>query len=111
MRDSVPLDAIVIPLPAHGGNHVQLCRLSPVDAVIALGMFPRVPGVLDRELLGRQFKQVAALAKQIPVFTGTIPWSPSHRRSSAAELVAALGWDPLEEVRTAGWLERGLAAR
>lgn len=87
-----PLDAVVVPLPAHEGTALQLRALGARDAVLTIAMFPRLSGLIDREMQARQFEQIARLVDRVPVFAATIPWGGALDDRTAAALVGALGW-------------------
>lgn len=97
--DTVPLDAVVVPLPAHNGTELELRPLGARDALMALAMFPRLPGLTDPAMQARQFERIGALAQRVPIFAASIPWSADtldHR--TAAALVGALGWDAPDDL-------------
>jgi len=91
--ETVPLDAVVIPLPRRAGTELKLDTKSPAEIVILLNRFPRLVGLQDPAMLERQFQQLVDLAERVPVFTATIPWGPSYQPEAAPELVRQLGWD------------------
>jgi hypothetical protein len=91
--DSIPLDAVVIPLPTREGTEVTLRALSPAQAVVVVNMFPRLTGLVDEDVRSRQFHQIADLAERVPVFSAAIPWGPPFDPAIPAQLYQEMGWD------------------
>jgi len=92
--ETVPLDAVVIPLPTRDRTELTLHTRSPAETVLLLNGFPRLAGLQDPAMLDRQFHQLVDLAERVPVFTAAIPWGPTYQPAVATELIRQLGWGP-----------------
>lgn len=88
----VPLDAVVIPLPSRTHTEVAVQTLTPADALIILGQFPRLPGWVDTEVLAGQFDLLADLVDRVPVHLAVVPWGPPFTPATGGLLLDALGW-------------------
>lgn len=86
-EDSVPLAAIVVPLPVRDRAELEIRRLSPTDAGLALLSFPRLIGWEDPAVLDTQLDQMMTLAESVPCFTASVPWGPPFARAVATDLI------------------------
>jgi len=91
---SVPLDAVVIPMPSHQQNQLGLTALSPAQALILLGQYPRISGWVDAQILDRQFNLLADLVERVPAYLAVVPWGPPFTVETGRQLLDALGWAP-----------------
>lgn len=89
----VALDAIVVPLPSREQLELVLTSLSPAQALILLGYFPRLPGWVDTDVLAYQFNRLADLVERVPVYTAVVPWGPPFATETGTQLLKRLGWD------------------
>lgn len=89
---SVTLNAVVVPLPSREQAELVLSPISPAQALIFLGHFPRLPGWVDTEVLAQQFNRLADLVERVPVYLAIVPWGPPFRAETASQLLAGLGW-------------------
>jgi hypothetical protein len=72
----LPLGSVVVPLPERGGSSVRVTRLDAFSALRRLMSFPRVLGLVDSSIAGRQFTQLAEMCDRVPVFEARLPWGP-----------------------------------
>jgi hypothetical protein len=84
----VPLTAIVVPAPDRERSKLELARLKPLDALMAITSFPRHPGWVDGWSQAAQLQHQGMLVEQIPVYVGRIPWGPPFPASLVDDLVA-----------------------
>jgi hypothetical protein len=87
----LPLAAIVVPLPDRQAPALELKRLDPVNALMALASFPRVLGWSDPVGRAQQFQTVGDVAAAVPVYSATVPWGPPFSPDLAPALVEQLG--------------------
>ncbi len=90
--DAVALDAIVIPMLRRDSTELTLHPVRPAQAVTALASFPRMLGLLDRDLLDREFHQLVDLVERVPVHLALIPWSSPPDPAIGPRLLDELGW-------------------
>jgi hypothetical protein len=90
--DTVPLDAIVVPIPSREHDKLELTALTSAQSLIILSQFPRIPGWVDDEGLSRQFMLLGALVERVPTFVAVIPWGPPFAVKTVHQLLDALGW-------------------
>lgn len=88
----VPLDAVVVPLPSRNQAELTLTSLSPTQALVLLGYFPRLPGWVDIDVLSHQFNRLADLVERVPVYTAVVPWGPPFATETGTQLLERLGW-------------------
>lgn len=88
----VALDAVVIPIPSRQQTEVELTALSPAQALILLGQFPRISGWVDTEVLDHQFNRVADLVERVPAYIVVVPWGPPFVVETGRRLLDRLGW-------------------
>lgn len=91
--DSVPLAAIVVPLPDKSSDRVEplIERLSAMDAFLMLSRFPRLLGWEDSEILRRQFQQLGEIVEHVPVYLAILPWGPPFDPDLAGSVRRAVG--------------------
>jgi hypothetical protein len=97
-RSMPPLGAIVLPRPSRRCHQLQLERLSPSQALLALMASPRLQGLQQPEHLQHQLDACARLAAGVPVFQAEIPWGPPFPQDLAAALIREVGLAGLQEV-------------
>lgn len=90
-RDQLPLSGIMIPLPDHEHDTVEVTRLGAMDALITLLRFPRLLGWTDPAVLDRQFQQAGEIVERVPVYLARVPWGPPFRPGIATAITAAAG--------------------
>jgi hypothetical protein len=88
----VALDAVVVPLPSRDQAELALTAISPVQALILLGDFPRLPGWVDTDVLTHQFHRLADLVERVPVYLAVVPWGPPFTIETGTRLLERLGW-------------------
>jgi len=91
---AVALDAVVIPKPSRDRVELEVSALSPAQALILLGRFPRIPGWVDAQILDHQFHLLADLVERVPTYLAVVPWGPPFTVGTAAGLLDAVGWSP-----------------
>ncbi|MDT5050528.1 MAG: hypothetical protein QOG75_6440 [Mycobacterium sp.] len=89
----VALDAVVVPLPSRDQAELALTTMSPVQALILLGNFPRLPGWVDTDILTHQFHRLADLVERVPVYLAVVPWGPPFATETGTQLLDRLGWE------------------
>jgi hypothetical protein len=88
----VVLDAVVVPLLSRNQAELALTSMSPAQALILLGYFPRLPGWVDTDVLGHQFNRLADLVERVPVYLAVVPWGPPFGTETSMQLLERLGW-------------------
>ena len=88
--DHVPLGLIVIPHPSRDSEIVEIVRLRPKDALMAVLSFPRLMGWRDPDVLARIFTQVGWLVGGVPVVAARVPWGPPFPKDLTARLIGAI---------------------
>lgn len=88
---SLPLTAILIPMPMRDGSALRFERLRGVHAALTLARYPRLMGWRDPMVLRRFVNDATSLASQIPVLLAKVPWGPPFPEGIVAELQEALG--------------------
>jgi hypothetical protein len=83
----VPLAACVIPVPGRATDRLEVRRLDPFNAVLALTRFPRVSGWHDAVTIARQFQLLGDLAERVPVYAALVPWTVPFRADVVEELL------------------------
>jgi hypothetical protein len=96
-RTMPPLRAMVLPRPSRCCQRLQLTRLSPAQALLALMASPRVQGLQQPAHLQQRLDACARLAAGVPVYQATIPWGPPFPHGLAAALVREVGLTGLQE--------------
>lgn len=86
------LDAVVVPVPSRGHHEPEMEILSGGQALLTLSRFPRVLGLVDRELQERQFNLLADLVERVPVYVARVPWGPPFMAETGDRLLEQLGW-------------------
>ncbi|MGH8874899.1 MAG: hypothetical protein ACRDVM_06555 [Acidimicrobiia bacterium] len=86
-RRRVPLAAVVVPLPSRTDRQVVVQEISGAEALLLLARFPRIYGWREEVVLARNFRQLASLVRQVPVFTARVPWGPPFRPDTSGELL------------------------
>ncbi|GAA4836923.1 hypothetical protein GCM10023221_12750 [Luteimicrobium xylanilyticum] len=93
--DDVPLAGIFIPWP-NRSDRLEMERLPPQHALVALMSFPRLMGWRDPGVLRMMFEQAGELVRSVPVFRAHVPWGPPFRddiadavRDAAAQAAGA----------------------
>lgn len=84
------LSVIVIPQLARAGSEIEICRLSPANAVYQLAAYPRVVGWRSPEIITQQFHLLGRLVKQVPICKAVVPWGPPFAPDLAASLLNRL---------------------
>lgn len=76
--DRLPLAGIVVPIPDHTGDRTtpELMLLDEMAALMTLLRFPRILGWMDPQVNGRQFQQLGAIVRDVPVYLARLPWGP-----------------------------------
>ena len=69
----LPLAAIVVPVPDHHGDQLELRRLRGVQAVVELVRHPRTVGWIGTDIVRRDFETLAGLAEVVPVMRARLP--------------------------------------
>jgi len=87
------LDAVVVPSPSRDQAELALTAMSPAQALILLGHFPRLPGWVDTGVLAHQFNRLADLVERVPVYVAVVPWGPPFRTEIGTQLLEHLGWE------------------
>lgn len=90
LAEEEALAALVFPLPSRAAGVVEGRRLTQEDVLIRLTRFPRVAGWIDPDVLARNFRWTARLAREVPGYEVTIPWGPPFRSEIVMELVHVL---------------------
>ena len=92
-EELLPLGALVIPVPQHGGesSRPELVRLDRKHGLLALLQFPRLVGWEDAEILGRQLQDLGAIVEAVPVYVARLPWGPPFAPSLAGDVIESLG--------------------
>jgi hypothetical protein len=86
-----PLAAIVIPLLDRAATDVDVQRLPPVDAVLALLSFPRFAGWQETTSQTRQLQLLADVSTHVGVFTARLPWGPPFPATLIDDVLAGAG--------------------
>lgn len=88
----VALAAMVVPMPSREQTELALTAMSPAQALILLGFFPRLPGWVDTGVLDRQFNLLADVVERVPVYLAVVPWGPPFATEIGTQLLDRLGW-------------------
>jgi hypothetical protein len=83
------LAAIVIPVPSKNPCAVSVNRVAGAEAVLRLAEHPRIHGWRHPPVLETTFRQLAEIARRVPVFDAHVPWGPPFDDSLAARILAA----------------------
>ncbi len=86
----LPLAAIVVPLPDHRGDDLEIRRLRGVQALVELVRHPRTVGWIETEIVQRDFHMLAALADVVPVVRVRLPWGPPFQPEWGKQLLTDL---------------------
>lgn len=86
----LPLRAVVIPVPDPGIRTVSVQRLPVMEAVRALGAFPRIIGWRHEATRLLQFHLTVDLCGRVPVYVADLPWGPPFRATVVDELLDRL---------------------
>lgn len=89
----VAINAVVVPQRSPDQAELTLTSLSPAQALILLGNFPRLPGWVDTDVLAHQFNRLADLVERVPVYLAVVPWGPPFAIETGTQLLERLGWD------------------
>lgn len=106
--DPVALDAVVVPIVSRQSTELVVTGLSPAQALILLGQFPRIPGWIDPHVLANQFDLLADLVGRVPTYLAVVPWGHSDAVHTAPRLLDELGWtdeevgEPRSRARASG---------
>ncbi|PZS35495.1 MAG: hypothetical protein DLM61_01775 [Pseudonocardiales bacterium] len=92
-KGPVSLDAVVVPQRSPDQVELTLTALSPSQALILLGHFPRLLGWVDTGVLAHQFNRLADLVERVPVYLAVVPWGPPFAIETGTQLLDRLGWD------------------
>ena len=84
-----PLCALLVPEPSRDVTGTESVRLSPAEALVELGRYPRVLGWRTRDVRAARFRILARLARTLPVVRVRIPWGPPFPPAIPQELLAA----------------------
>jgi hypothetical protein len=87
--DAIPLGALAVPFPTRDSSVVDVERLAPRDALGLLWRFPRLPGWVGKNQLGQQFRGLAELVREVPVFAVKVPWGPPFAPGTADAVIEA----------------------
>ena len=87
--ESVPLSAILIPMPNRTGR-LEMERLPGVGALVSLLGFPRLMGWRDPEVLSRCMAIAKVVATDVPVYRAHVPWGPPFEPSLGTRLMSEL---------------------
>ena len=90
LADDVHIAALVFPWPSRDISAVELTAVTQEDALMQLTRFPRIAGWTDHEVLARNFRWNARLARELPCCEARIPWGPPFRPEISNELVLRL---------------------
>lgn len=74
--EELPLHAVVIPVPEHGAERLEVVRVDAKEAVFDLLGFPRLLGWRDPAYLSRHLGEVVSLVGAVPVLRARVPWGP-----------------------------------
>jgi hypothetical protein len=89
-KEHLPLSAVVIPKPSRGARELTMEQHSPSRSVADLLMCLRVPGWSEQNIIGNQFRQVAALVSKVPVYWADIPWGPPFSLKPIEDLLVSV---------------------
>jgi hypothetical protein len=87
---TVPLDALVFPVPSRSADCPVVHRLGPTSAAFRLAAVPRISGWTCPEARRRAFTHTARLANTVPVYEIAVPWGPPWRPQVALRIVDAI---------------------
>ncbi len=85
--ETMQLAGIVIPRPSHERSNLLVEQRKPSRAVGDLLTFLRIPGWRRSDVVANQFRQVTAIANEVPVLLATIPWGPPFSLEPMKELL------------------------
>lgn len=85
------LSAVVLPTPDHTGTALKTEVLSPGAALVELTSRPRLLGWTDPAARVRQFANLSALVRSVPVLAARIPWGPAVDPAVIDGLLATVG--------------------
>jgi hypothetical protein len=88
--EAYPLAAIVVPNPSRTDPDLQLTRVEPTLALMAMLAVPRVYGWAQPDVLARDFATLSAVVNAVPVYKAVVPWGPPFDPAIAAELARLL---------------------
>ncbi len=89
-EETMPLQAVVFPMPSRSADSPVVHRLRPSDAVFRLAGAPRISGWTCPRILGRAFLHQTGLAAAVPVFEAAVPWGPPWRPDAVRGLFDAV---------------------
>jgi hypothetical protein len=91
VTELLPLAAIVIPLADRSAKAVSMQRLDPMQALLTLLAYPRLPGWADPLSHAEQMQKLGALVEQLDVYVGRIPWGPPFPAGLVETIFDAVG--------------------
>lgn len=91
--ESLPLRAVLIPLPTRDGSALRFERLRGATAAFALIRYPRLMGWQDPAVLQRMFVDATRIAAQVPILVVHVPWGPPFPHDLTGSLNEALHGD------------------
>jgi hypothetical protein len=80
------IGAVVMPAPTRVQPELEMTRLDPFDAIIALSAFPRMLWTLPAAQTA-QFEGVSRLAEAVPTYRVSVPWGPPFAPGLGARIV------------------------
>jgi hypothetical protein len=87
---TMELTTVVVPVPTRDASTLEIERLSPRDAVLALLRAPRVAGWRDPDPLRLHFEACSELAEAVSVHRARIPWGPPFEADMGAGVLRSL---------------------
>ncbi len=81
------LTAIVSPVLSREASRILLEPLRGAEALLEVIRFPRVVGWHSSQVLGRQFRYLAELARKVPVYRAVVPWNTKDSPTSGEHLL------------------------
>jgi hypothetical protein len=92
-HERLQLAAIVLPRPRHDRTDLEVRRLAPGEASLALSRYERIEGWRDRDHLRRHFVDVGRVVDVVPVLEVAVPWGPPFADDLALRVLEACGLD------------------
>ena len=87
---SLPLAAIVLPIPSRRAAVLESRLVPPSDALLALLSVPRIHGWTRSDVLTRDFSVLSELVNEVPVHEVLVPWGPPYRPEISPSLAALI---------------------
>jgi hypothetical protein len=91
------LAAVVLPSPSRSAPGLNVVRLGARDGLVELISNPRLAAWQVVWPAVRHLDLTARIAEAVAVFRATVPWGPPFHPKLAAELLSAIGLDPLRQ--------------